>query len=126
MARWERVAQAIKREISIILHEELKDPRVGFITITRVEVTADLRQAKIFFSVLGGDEDYKKTQEALDSALGFIRRLIAERIQLRFAPEIIFREDKSTQYSIHIQQVLDEIKEQDAAHKKGRRGAKKK
>ncbi|MBM3246698.1 MAG: 30S ribosome-binding factor RbfA, partial [Candidatus Omnitrophica bacterium] len=84
MARCEKVAEAIKKEVSLIIHDELKDPRLGFITITRVEVTADLRQAKIFFSVLGKDEDYKKSKDALDSALGFIRRLIGQRISLRF------------------------------------------
>jgi len=60
--------------------------------------------------VLGKDQDYKKTKEALDSALGFIRRLIAQRIRLRFTPEIIFKEDRSSEYSIRIQEVLEEIK----------------
>ena len=112
MARYQRVAEAIKKEASLIIHDELHDPRLGFVTITRVEVTADLRYAKIFFSVLGKDQDYQKTQEALDSALGFIRRLIAQRINLRFAPEISFKEDRSSEYSIKIQEVLDQIKEQ--------------
>ena len=111
MSRQDRVAEAIKKEVSIIIHDELKDPRLGFVTITSVELSQDLRYAKILFSVLGEEEDYRKTQKALDSALGFIRRLIAARINLRFAPEIIFREDRSTEYSVKIQKVLDEIKE---------------
>ncbi len=111
MSRQDKVAVAIKREASIIIHDELKDPRLGFVTVTRVELSHDLRYAKIFFSVLGEEEDYRKTKEALDSALGYIRKLIAERINLRFAPEILFREDKSTEYSVRIQKVLDEIKE---------------
>lgn len=110
MARYEKVASAIKREVSNIIHDELDDPRIGFLTITRVELAADLRNAKIFFSVLGGDAQYKKSKEALDSALGFIRKLIGERIKLRFVPEIAFREDKSAEYSIKIQQALDEVK----------------
>lgn len=110
MSRQDKVAEAIRQEASIIIHDELKDPRLGFITITRVELSHDLRYAKIFFSVLGEEEDYRKSREALDSALGFIRRLIAQRINLRFAPEIIFREDRSTEYSVKIQKVLDEIK----------------
>jgi ribosome-binding factor A len=110
MSRQDKVAEAIKREASIIIHDELKDPRLGFVTITRVELTPDLSYAKIFFSVLGEEEDYKRTKEALDSALRFIRRLIAQRINLRFAPEIIFKEDKSNEYSIKIQKLLDEIK----------------
>jgi len=114
MGRRERVVEAIRKEVSIILHDELNDPRLGFVTITRVELTADLRSALIFFSVLGRDEEYKKTKEALDSALGFIRKLVAERINLRIAPEIMFREDRSTQYSVRIEEILNEIKELDA------------
>jgi len=112
MSRCDRVAEAIKKEASLIIHDELNDPRLGFVTVTKVEVTEDLRYAKIFFSVLGKDQDYKKTQEALDSAVGFIRRLIAQRINLRLAPEIIFKEDRSVEYSIKIEEVLNEIKEQ--------------
>lgn len=111
MSRKDKVIEAIREEISMILHGELKDPRLGFVTITRVELTQDLRSAKVFFSVLGKEEDYEKTREALDSALGFIRKLIAERINLRLAPEIIFKEDRSSEYSVRIQQVIEEIKE---------------
>jgi ribosome-binding factor A len=87
-------------------------------------LTPDLRSAKVFFSVLGKEEDYKKTREALDSALGFIRKLIAERINLRLAPEIIFKEDRSSEYSVRIQEVLDELKELNEP-KKSRRVRKK-
>ncbi len=125
MSRLEKVAEAIKKEVSLIIHDELKDPRLGFVTVTRAEVTADLTQAKIFFSVLGKDEDYKKTKEALDSASGFIRRLIAQRIRLRLVPEILFREDRSSEYSIRIQEVLDEIKELDGSGKEKRSEPKK-
>jgi len=125
MARCERVAEAIKKEASNVIHDELKDPRLGFVTVTRVELTQDLRSAKIFFSVLGKDEDYLRTRKALDSASGFIRKLIAQRIQLRFAPEIMFREDKSGEHSIRIQQILDEIKELNEPKKSNRSHKKK-
>lgn len=111
MSRRDKVREAIKKEVSIIIHDELKDPRLGFVTITDVEVSQDLRYAKIFFSVLGKEEEHKKTKEALDSALGFIRKLIAQRIKLRFAPEIVFKEDKSIDYSIKIEEILNEIKD---------------
>jgi len=111
MSRIERVTEVIRQEVSIIIHDQLKDPRLGFVTITRVEMAADLRFAKIFFSVLGPDEDYKKTKAALDSGLGYIRKLIAQRINLRFAPEIAFEEDRSVEYSVKIQEVLDDIKQ---------------
>lgn len=111
MLRHDRVAEALKREVSNIIHDELKDPRLGFVTITKVELAADLRNAKIFFSVFGSEQEHIKTKTALDSALGFIRKLVAERINLRFAPEIIFREDRVSEYSMHIEQILNEIKE---------------
>ena len=113
MSRKDKVGEAVRQEISLILHDKLKDPRLGFVTITRVEMAADLRSAKVFFGVLGKEEDYKKTKEALDSALGYIRKLVIERINLRFAPEIIFREDRSSEYSVRIEEVLNEIKELD-------------
>lgn len=111
MSRRERVEEAIKKEVSLIIHDELKDPRVGFITIARVELTKDLRSAKIFYSVLGKEEEHTKTKLALDSALGFIRSLVAQRINLRIAPELMFKEDHSTEYSVRIEEVLNQIKE---------------
>ena len=110
MSRQEKLAEELRKEISSIIQKEVKDPRLGFVTITKVEITHDLRYAKIFFSVLGEDKEYKKTRQALDSALGFIRSLIAQRVKLRFAPEIVFKEDRSSEYSIKIQKLLDEIK----------------
>lgn len=110
MGRPDKVAEAIRKEVSVIIHDELKDPRLGFVTITAVEVTKDLREAKIFFSVLGSEEEHKKTREALESGLGFIRKLIGERIQLRFVPEIMFREDRSSEYGARIEEVLNEIR----------------
>lgn len=111
MSRVDKVAEAVRQEASVIIHDRLKDPRLGFVTVTRVEMTADLRLAKIYFSVLGKEDDYEKTKKALDSAMGFIRRLIAGRINLRIAPEIMFFEDRSSEYSVRIEEVLNEIKE---------------
>ena len=111
MSRHERVEEAIRKEVSLIIHDELKDPRIGFVTVTRVELTKDLRNAQIFYSVLGKEEEHKKTKLALDSALGYIRSLVAQRINLRIACEIMFKEDHSTEYSVRIEEVLNEIKE---------------
>lgn len=110
MSRHDRVAESIRKEISVIIHDELKDPRLGFVTITGVELTQDLRFAKVFYSVLGNEEERKKTKAALDSALGYIRSLVAQRINLRFATEIVFREDRSSEYSVRIEEVLNQIK----------------
>jgi ribosome-binding factor A len=109
MSRHERVEEAIKKEVSLIIHDELKDPRIGFVTITRVDLSADLRNATIFYSVLGKEDTCKKTKLALDSALGYIRSLVAQRINMRFSTELMFQEDHSTEYSIKIQEVLNKI-----------------
>jgi ribosome-binding factor A len=110
--RHQKVVAALKREISNIIHDELKDSRLGFVTVMRVDLTPDLRYAKIYFSVLGQEKQQKKTQEALQSAKPFIRRLVGQRVKLRFVPEITFKLDRSTEYSIKIEQALDRIKEQ--------------
>jgi len=115
MSRHERVEEAIKKEVSLIIHDELKDPRIGFVTITRVELSKDLRNARIFYSVLGKEDAGKKTKIALDSALGYVRSLVAQRINLRFATELMFQEDHTVEYSVKIQEILNQIKENDGA-----------
>ncbi|HTY45311.1 MAG TPA: 30S ribosome-binding factor RbfA [Patescibacteria group bacterium] len=120
MARRERVAQAIKEEVSTIIHDELNDPRMGFVTITRVDLASDLRYAKIFYSVLGKEEDMQKTREALASSRGFIQKLLAQRVKLRFATEIAFKEDRSCEYSVRIQEILQEIREEHGPTKNSR------
>ena len=127
MSRQEKIAEAIRQEASVIIHDKLNDPRLGFVTITNVEITHDLRFAKIFFSVLGDEAAYKKTKEALNSSLGYVRKLIAQRLSLRFAPEIAFYEDRSSEFSVRIEEVLNELKEKDGQTKpkKSRRSDKK-
>lgn len=120
MSRHKRVEEAIKKEVSTIIHDELKDPRVGFVTITRVELSKDLRNAVIFYSVLGKEESHKKTKLALDSALGYIRSLVAQRINMRFATELMFKEDHSSEYSVRIEEILNEIKNPAAKEKDGK------
>jgi ribosome-binding factor A len=117
MLRHERVKQAIKREVSSIIVNELQDPRMGFVTITTVDLSPDMRYAKVLYSVMGNAEQHKKTKGALQSALGLIRTLVAERVKLRYAPEINFQEDLSTEYSVHMQEVFDKIKELDGPEK---------
>lgn len=113
MSRQDKVAEAIRQEASVIIHDKLKDPRLGFVTISRVEIAPDFRFAKIYYSVLGNDDARVKTNEALNSALGYVRKLIAQRLNLKFAPEIAFYEDRSTEYSVRIEEVLNEIKAPD-------------
>lgn len=110
MSRKERVQEAIKQEVSSIIHDELKDPRIGFVTITRTELSPDLRHARIFVSVLGKQESSNSTFEALGSAKGYIRKLLAKRLKMRFTPDITFKEDKSAEYSVYISKKIDELK----------------
>ena len=104
--RVEKLQELIKQEVSDIIFNELKDPRIGFVTVTKVEMTGDLREAKIFVSIMGKDEALKDTLQGLKSSLGFIRREIGKRIRLRFTPEISFALDDSLAYSSHIQELL--------------------
>lgn len=108
-ARADKVAHEIKREVSLIIQDELRDPRLGFVTITRAEITPDLRFTRVFFSVYGNEEQWKQTHEALDHANGFIRRELGQRLKLRLVPEIVFHEDHSPEYSISIEKRLEEI-----------------
>ena len=113
--RIEKVQELMKQEISQIILQELKDPRIGFVTVTKVEMTGDLREAKIFVSIMGKDEALKDTLQGLKSSLGFIRREIGRRIRLRFTPEISFALDNSLAYSSHIQELLMRVNQNDKA-----------
>ena len=112
MSRREKVQEVIKQEISSIIHGELKDPCIGFVTVTRVELSQDLKHAKIYVSVLGKQKSNNSTFVALGRAKGYIRRLLAQRLKMRFTPEIIFKEDKSIEYSIYISKKIDELKDE--------------
>lgn len=101
-----RVGEEIKKELSMILQTELKDPRIGFITITGVDVTNDLSQAKVYLSVLGSDEEKEETLRALDRASGFLRSELGRRIRLRHTPELLFKFDESIDYGSRIETLL--------------------
>ena len=107
--RIEKLQELIKQEMSKMLLKELKDPRIGFVTVTDVEMTGDLREAKIYVSIMGDAEQVKSSLEGLQSALGFIRREIGHRIRLRFTPEISFALDTSLDYGDHIQKLLLQV-----------------
>ncbi|MBP8597667.1 MAG: 30S ribosome-binding factor RbfA [Selenomonas sp.] len=108
--RVEKVQELMKQEISQIVQRELKDPRIGFVTVTSVECTGDLREAKIYVSIMGSEQQVKDSWTGLNRGLGFIRREIGKRIRLRFTPELTFELDKSLDYSAHIQELLLKIK----------------
>ena len=107
--RIEKLQELIKQEMSKMLLSDLKDPRIGFVTVTDVEMTGDLREAKIFVSIMGGAQQVQSSLEGLNSALGFIRREIGQRVRLRFTPEISFALDTSLDYGEHIQKLLLQV-----------------
>lgn len=120
-----RVAEAIRRLVSEIIHNELKDPRVtGLITITKVEVTPDLRLAKIYYSVLGDDKKKKLVTQGLKSAKNFIRKRIGDELKLRYAPDISLLIDERFEYKERIDKILDKIhrEEKDGQNRKNRKG----
>jgi ribosome-binding factor A len=108
--RSEKVADLIHKEISEMLLKVIKDPRIGFVTITRVTVAEDCRSAKVYYSVTGTHEERERSIEGLASARGYVRKELGRRIRLRYTPEIIFKFDPSIEYAIHIGEVIRHLK----------------
>ena len=111
--RSEQVAEELRKIISMILIQEINDPRIGFITITRIEMTPDLRFARVFYSVLGDDEKRNSTLEALNDNMRLIKRLAIQRINMKYAVEIKFEQDKSIEHNFRVDELLKKIKKQD-------------
>lgn len=109
MDRTDRVSEEMKKEVSAIIQNELKDPRLPkMISVTTAEVTRDLRYAKIFISVLGDENDKKNAIQGLKSAAGFIRREIGQRLKLRYTPEILFELDNSIERGVYLNKLINE------------------
>jgi ribosome-binding factor A len=109
--RQRRVAELIHRELSTLLLQWVQDPRLAGVTITEVEVTKDLLLARIYFTVFEAEDGGKEALAGLEHAKGFLRSQLAERVELRFMPELIFSQDKSAQYGRRIDALLDQLKE---------------
>lgn len=109
--RVEKVQEQIQHEISHMLLRDIKDPRIQAVTVTGVELTDDMSQAKVFVSLYGSAEKQQEAWNALNRAKGFLRTEIAKRIRLRFAPEILLEKDTSLEYGAHIDSLLRQIKE---------------
>ena len=108
--RQERINEMLKIEISEIILRELRDPRLGFITITGAEVTKDLRHAKVFISVMGDENQQKETLMVLKKASGFIRSEFGKRATMKMIPEISFRMDSGVQHGMRIFELLQQVK----------------
>jgi ribosome-binding factor A len=111
--RSEKVAEAIHELVSGLLIKGLKDPRIGFVTITGVKVTDDLHLATVYFTVIGSDEEKEATGQGLQSARGFIRKELGKSLHMRYVPELIFRYDESVEYGSRIETLLKEIRATD-------------
>lgn len=109
-----RVGDLLQREISNIIEKELKDPRIGFLTITKVDLSDDLKLARVYYSVLGTEEEKGKSAEGLRSAKGFIKRLLGQRTRLKYLPDILFVFDDSFEKEQHIQSILERLKDDEA------------
>lgn len=114
--RVQRVAEQMKKEIAEIIRTEMKDPNIGFTTVTHVEVAGDLQHAKVYVSVLGDKEAKQRTMDALTRATGYIRGEVSRRLRMRITPEMVFKLDESGEYSAHIQSVLKKITDEQSTH----------
>lgn len=114
-----QIAEEIQQIVSYLLQREIKDPRVGFVTVTQVDVTQDIKYARIYVSVMGSPEEQKATMDALSSARGFVRRELASRMEIRQVPEVQFKLDRGLEYSDRINRLLNEIKSEEANREAG-------
>lgn len=111
--RVRKIQEFIKQEVGSMLLRDLKDPRLGFITVTGVKLTNDLREATIYVSLFGKPEEKAASLDALNQAKGFIRRELGQRLKIYYTPAIAFEEDTSLDYGMHIDGLLKKI------HKEG-------
>ena len=113
--RPDRLADQIRSEISELLAREVHDPGIGFVTITRVQVTTDLQIAHVYYTQLADDAARKQTVKALARVLPFLRRQLAGRLRLRRVPELDFRFDKSIEHQDRVERIIHELQEERAA-----------
>lgn len=113
-ARTDRVSQEIQREIAVILQREIKDPRLGFVTVSAVEVTRDLAYAKVFVTFFhDSDDKIKESVEVLNDAAGYIRSLLAKSLRARIMPNLRFVYDKSLAEGVRMTSVVDQVIRED-------------
>lgn len=107
--RMPRVNEQLKREITRVLRDEVKDPRIGFITLTDVDATRDLSLARVYVSVMGDEDEKSETLEGLNAAAAFIRGELGRRLHMRRIPELEFRLDRSLERAMRVREILDEV-----------------
>lgn len=107
--RPERIADVVRDVVARLLREEVRDPRIGFVTLTDVRVSPDLRHAKVFFSRLGSDDDRESSRRALNHAVPFFRRALAREAGLRHTPDIRFEVDRSLEQGARVDALIDAV-----------------
>jgi len=110
--RQRQVAELLHEEISILIQRRARDPRMGFVTVTGVEMTPDLRVAHVYVSVLGSDDDVRQSLQSLRHAAGFFRRELGASLSLRYLPELNFRSDDSLARGLRVDQLLDSLQQE--------------
>lgn len=105
-----RVGDQLLREIADLLMKKVKDPRVKGATLTGIHLSNDLRHAKVYYSVIGGREDFERTQAGLDSAKGFMKREIGSRMDLKYIPDIAFKQDSSLEKGNRMEKIFEKLK----------------
>ena len=111
--RIERLNEQVKREVSDILRYEVRDPRVGVITVTEARVAPDLSIARVYVRPMGDEKEQSEAMEGLEAASPFVRRELGKRLKIRTVPELRFEADKALEYGMHIEKLLNEIKKPD-------------
>lgn len=111
--RSERIGDLIYREVSNIILRDLKDPRIGIITLTGVSVSDDLRLATVYYSLVGDERRWTEVGKGLESSKGFIKKELGRRLKIKYIPDIRFREDRSLERGERIDRILSEIKGHD-------------
>lgn len=111
--RQRKVGELLRSEVSDILRMKMKDPRLGFVTVTDVEVSADMQHARVFVSILGSDEERAVSLSVLKHAESFVRQSLARRLTMKTLPEIEFRLDTSADRGVRILELLEQIKRED-------------
>ncbi|NLJ34062.1 MAG: 30S ribosome-binding factor RbfA [Firmicutes bacterium] len=107
--RRQRVREAYKQELGELIQRQLKDPRIGFVSVTDVDITGDLRQARVYVSVLGDEESKGRTMEALKGAQAYLRTEMGKRVRLRYTPELVFFLDESIERGMRLKNILDKL-----------------
>ena len=115
-SRPERVADSIRQEITTLLTRSVQDPGIGFVTITRVKVTPDLQQARVYYTTIGDETQRKETQRALGRATPFLRRQVGQRLRLKHVPALDFFYDASIEQQDRIERIIQDIQAERAEH----------